>query len=95
MLIRDHRHGKEGKKHQTAVLPKEKHLFYEVKSVNEHGLTCVVVRSDGVGKRSLHVNDVFGLPQQRKRQNDEDDEEPIVLKPRKRLKTVSHKIRSR
>ena len=61
MLIRDHRHGKEGKKHKSSMLPKEKHLHYIVKSINEHGLSCVVVRSDGDGEKSLHVNDVVKI----------------------------------
>ena len=43
------------------VLPKEKDLFYVVKSIHEQGLMCVVQRSDGVLERSLHVNDVMKL----------------------------------
>ena len=58
------------------MLPREQHLHYIVKSVHEHGLTCVVERSDVVDEKSLHVNDVFKLNKQSKAEpKDETTEE--------------------
>ena len=71
VVIRDHRHGKEGKKHQTSILPVSRDLFYIVTWISDDGLTCVVERSNGGDKKRLHVNDTMlihkGLPQKRKR----------------------------
>ena len=84
MLIRDHRHGKEGKKHRTAILPVHKSLLYQVTSITEDGLTCSVKRTDGGDERTLHVNDVLKFTAKTKKRPRSQGEQNCKKKRRKK-----------
>lgn len=51
--------------------------------MNEHGLSCVVVRSDGFGERSLHVNDVLKLKEPPRTEIITEEKNDSVMRERK------------